>query len=391
MSKLLRTKWPRIRAYLVRGKVRFIVDARPEGRREVWRTEAEALASAEAIERQKNNQGALSFAELSSSERRDAAEALALLDGEGTLLDAARTHVRERERQVATAHVPRVSEAIAAYLNAKAAEEAKGEIARVTLNELRSKMGIVERAFGQRNLADIDESAVRDFLRHLPHRAEGKKNIKGKLSQFLNYCRREGKWITANPCEGVKVRVKPHDVRILSVAEVQRLLNAGQSIGGHASAVPYLAVQLFSGLRPFEAFQLRWEQVHFETRQIEVLAATSKTRESRFSEMEEVLIEWLLPHRQPHGPIIGANLFRTMRTVKAAAGLTPWVKDIPRHTFASYWLSVHKDRAALAETMGTSLQMIRSHYKRAIPESVAQSFWRLTPAKPGKIIAITAA
>jgi hypothetical protein len=38
--------------------------------------------------------------------------------------------------------------------------------------------------------------------------------------------------------------------------------------------------------------------------------------------------------------------------------------------------------------MGTSLDMIKSHYRRAIPETLAQEFWKLAlaPESPGKII-----
>jgi hypothetical protein len=37
--------------------------------------------------------------------------------------------------------------------------------------------------------------------------------------------------------------------------------------------------------------------------------------------------------------------------------------------------------------------MIKSHYKRAIPETVAKEFWKVSPGagKPGRIISITAA
>jgi hypothetical protein len=40
--------------------------------------------------------------------------------------------------------------------------------------------------------------------------------------------------------------------------------------------------------------------------------------------------------------------------------------------------------------MGTSLAMIKAHYKRAIPGEVAQEFWKLAPSpeSPGKIIPI---
>jgi hypothetical protein len=59
------------------------------GGRRFWRTPAEALAYAEQIERTNANEGAAGFAELSITERRDAAQALELLNGAGSLVDAA--------------------------------------------------------------------------------------------------------------------------------------------------------------------------------------------------------------------------------------------------------------------------------------------------------------
>jgi hypothetical protein len=159
-------------------------------------------------------------------------------------------------------------------------------------------------------------------------------------------------------------------------------------------------VQLFGGLRPYEAARLQWERIHFDTGQIEVLAETSKTRETRFVELEPLLTEWLLPFRLPDGLITGPLFAKTLRAVKAAAGFTfgedqsrPWPKDVLRHCYGSYWLAVHKDRAHLAELMGNSLQVIKTHYKRAIPSDVAEGFWKLTPAQapsPGKIIPVPA-
>jgi integrase len=247
------------------------------GGRRFWHSEAEALAYAEQIARTKDNEGAAGFAELSITERRDALEALAHLNGAGTLLDAAIVFIRERERRERLAASPTVNEAIDAYLSAKRAEEQRGEISRLTLYEIESKMRIVREAFGtSAKVTEIDEAAVAAFIRKLPHAARGKANIRTKLSQFLNYCRREGKWITANPTENIKVRVKNGDVKILAVPEIRQLLSAALACERPASVIPYLAVQLFAGLRPFEAARLRWERIGFETGQIEVLGKTSK-------------------------------------------------------------------------------------------------------------------
>jgi integrase len=401
-KKIIREKWPRVYLTPKNGQLVWCVDSRKRGfsagGRRFWHTEAEALAYAEQIERTRDNEGAAGFAELSITERRDAALALAHLDGAGTLLDAAILFMRERECQARLTHIPTTDEAINAYVSVKRAEEERGEISRLTLYEIESKMRIVREAFGERKVTEIDEAAVAAFIRELPHAARGKANIRTKLSQFLNYCRREGKWITVNPAENVKVRVRNGEVKILSVPEVRQLLKAACTCELPASVTPYLAVQLFAGLRPFEALQLRWEQVHCETGQIEVLGTTSKTGETRFAALEPLLSEWLLPFRAREGRITGPFFAETLRAVKAGAGFTfgadgtrPWPKDVLRHCYGSYWLAVHKDRAHLAELMGTSLDMIKSHYRRAIPREVAEEFWKLTPAPEilGKIIPLS--
>lgn len=274
--KVIRAEWPRVSWVTKDGQLVLCVDSRKTGfaagGRRFWHSEAEALAYAEEIARTKDNEGAAGFAELSPPQRRDAAVALAHLDGAGTLLDAAILFMRERERRERLAAIPTVDEAITAYLQTKRTEAQSGQIARVTYGELVAKMHIVRRAFGGYKVTEIDEAMIADFIRKLPHAARGRHAIRTKLSQFLNYCRREGKWITVNPCENVKVRVKnDKDVEILSVQQARQLLNAAQTCEYPASVIPYLAVQLFAGLRPTEAAKLRWERIHFQTSQIEVL------------------------------------------------------------------------------------------------------------------------
>jgi integrase len=396
-NTILRKQWPRVRWQFNHGRRQVIVDARPTGRREFWNTPAEALASAEAIARQRANEGAASFAELEPAERRDAAEALSLLNGRGTLLDAARAFVTAAEYQERQAHVPTVSEAINAYLTAKRQEEACGELSRLTMRELRGKMRLIGAAFGERKVTELDEAAIRDFLRKLPQRPRTKHNIKTKLGQFLNFCRREGKWIQSNPIESVKVKIKSHDVEILSLDELKRLITAAVTSEHSSVVVPFIAVQLFAGLRPYEAQYLQWSSIHFETAQIEIKAATSKTRESRFVPMEPLLTQALLPYRQVKGTIIGPRFRRTLKEVKIAAGFGPggraWPVDVLRHCYGSYWLAVHRDRAHLAELMGNSLAVIKTHYRRAIPPQIAHEYWQLSFSLPqtAKIIPIRAA
>ena len=396
--KLIRKDWPRVYSLIHHGNLRFITDSRKtgfaEGKREMWKSEAEALASAETIADQKQTHGTASFAELLPVERRDAAEALELLRGTGaTLLDAARVFIRERERELAAAHSPTVEEAVNAYINAKRIEEAAGEIERLTLREIESKMRIVKAEFGPEKVTNVDGALVREWIRRLPHRPQGKKNILTKTVQFFNYAKNEGKWISANPAEGITITVKNGDVSILAIQEVKTLLEAAIKSDNSASVIPYLAVQLFAGLRPFEAERLDWSRVYFGTNQIEVLGETSKTGETRYVKLEPGLIAWLKPFRENQGRIIGPFFVETLRAVKEAAGFTfgdddtrPWPKDVLRHCFGSYWLAVHKDRAHLAEEMGNSVAVIKRRYRKAIPEEIAKGYWKILPKlKKGQI------
>jgi hypothetical protein len=63
-----------------------------------------------------------------------------LLDGTGSLVDAVRCFVRETARRRDTADVPTVAEAIDAYLAAKRAVHERGEISKLTVYELVSKI-----------------------------------------------------------------------------------------------------------------------------------------------------------------------------------------------------------------------------------------------------------
>jgi integrase len=144
-----------------------------------------------------------------------------------------------------------------------------------------------------------------------------------------------------NPADEIKVPVKRHRIEILAIGQAETLLRTGERFERPQSVVPYLLVSLFAGLRPGEAEQLTWEKIHFGTEEIEVLGATSKTREERFVHMEPTLIELLLPYRKAGGPIVGSNFTKDFKQVRRSAGFDTdenacrRPKDVLRHTYAS--------------------------------------------------------
>jgi hypothetical protein len=82
--------------------------------------------------------------------------------------------------------------------------------------------------------------------------------------------------------------------------------------------------------------------------------------------------------------------------VRAAAGFSvrgnkgePWPADVLRHSYASCWLTIYKNRAELAELMGNSAAIIGKHYRRPIPQAEAEEWFAIWPdAEDSKIIAM---
>jgi integrase len=386
-KKPIRAKWPKVYPVVVHGRERFMVDSRrtgfSESRRTFHETRAEAIATAEQIERIMENEGAAGFADLSPEERRDAAEALAILaEYEGSLVTAARAYAAAIAAERKRANGLTVKEALDGYLKAKRAETERGELSRYTYWELCSKGNKIRDAFGEKRISEIDHAGIGEFLAQLHLKPRGKSNVLLKLGQFLNWAVGQ-KMIATNPATGLKVKVPKCEVEILTVKEAKALLRAAEESEHATNVVPYLVVGLFCGLRPFEAQQLRYEQIDFRTKQIEVLKETSKARENRFVEMEPLLTEWLKPYRKKTGLIVGPGFRKDWDTIRQSAGIERWPVDVLRHTYGSHWLAVHKNRADLAERMGNSVQIIKRSYRKAIPKQVAEQYWRLRPKAKG--------
>src|SRR5260221_1878112 len=140
--KLILEKWPRVDRVHVHGRERFMVDARkagfPKGKRTFYETEEQAIGVAEVLEVELLNHGARAFAELSPLQRKDAVEALQILEPmEGaTLFKAARHYADFLAAEAKRATGPTVKEALARYLEAKRAEHKAGILRKLSIYDL---------------------------------------------------------------------------------------------------------------------------------------------------------------------------------------------------------------------------------------------------------------
>ena len=379
-GKVVRRAWPSVAIVAKNGRAMYRVDGRPSAGRKFYAERAEAIAFAEELARLKGDGGKVALS-MPAELRQDAIEAATILEPWGrSLAEAAKHYAAHLKAEKARAAAVTIETAVKDYLDAKWQEHERGELADLTMSELRLRMGIVQRAFAGQRIIDLDQKAIQAFLDGLPHSARTRLNIRIKLSQLLNHCRRRG-WIASNAAELTSVRVPARDVAALSIAESTKLLRAAERC---PTLLPHVAVALFAGLRPGELAALRWNDVHFATAQIEVRPETSKTRQRRFVPLDPLLAEWLLPQRRPSGKIMPPNFQKLWKALRSDAGLVKlsgkrgWA-DILRHTHATFWLAIHGDRPRLAEHLGNSVDVIRNFYRKAVPLAEAEKFWQLRP------------
>jgi len=179
----------------------------------------------------------------------------------------------------------------------------------------------------------------------------------------------------------------PAEVRTLSPEELAKLLSvrAHAEEHGRASAgfVQLLALQAFAGLRHAESCRLNWRDVHLEERYIYVPAQIAKTGRDRVVPIADNLAAWLAPAIRPSGPVCPiAQTSGALTKAKKAAGLPAArneSRNILRKSFISYRLAVTHNITQVAEEAGNSPSVIRSNYKRPIPESEGRRWFNLWP------------
>jgi integrase len=400
---LSRVRFPKIRDLGALIKKRYLVDARPHTRKR-FETLAQAKTFADQLAVERSNQGVESLS-FSTADRIAAAHCIARLrKWSKTITEATDYFVdhleHERERQDSLL----VSVCIDQFVDRLACDVAKKVLARNSFREARFRAREFSSVFGALHIAELNEQQFRCYLDQRSGSPQTKRNIWGAFSKFCSFCVRRG-YIDRNPVAGLKIKVPRKDVTIFSIDEVRTLLNAAGA-SKHAAdvnynratavveaeLVPYFTIALFAGLRPTEILRLNWEQVSLATKTITVLAHTTKVRETRYVPINETLSQWLpVDLVEASGPIVGANFTNKFRSVLRAAGyggtrvgpsVEPtrrWTPDICRHSFGSYWLALHKNRAELAEIMGNSVQVIRRHYRAPVLEADAVAYFALLP------------
>ena len=175
-----------------------------------------------------------------------------------------------------------------------------------------------------------------------------------------------------NPASGVKdLRGQEGRTRFLTTDEIQALLAAATK-----RFRPMLVVALHTGMRRGEIFQLRWVDVDFQNRIVNVHRRT-KTSKNRAIPMDETLYETLcelhasrqselvFPSRSTGEELV--DISRVFPPVCQKAGIKNFRFHDLRHTFASHLVMCGTDLAVVRDLLGHSTVRMTERYAHLAP------------------------
>jgi integrase len=302
--------------------------------------------------------------------------------------------IRFREWRKATAGAPSlpavIEAAIAAHANAS--ESLTVAEAIVMRNESAAKRGLSERhkrdlrlrlkkfgeTFGSRQIASITTAEIDSWLHKLGV---------GPVA-WMNYARSVNSIFAAAskrvtlPRNPVKQLEKPKVAKkapaILTPSHCRILLSSAPP-----EIIPILVLQAFCGVRLAEAQRIKWENVVMDGKSpyVELPSTVTKTNRRRNPPIPKNALEWLRPLRglpKTSIEVTHDKYHSALQAAAAAAGID-WKPNILRHSFGTYRLAVAKSAAQVAEEMGNSPTVVRSHYQNITSPEDARAWFNVTP------------
>jgi len=188
-----------------------------------------------------------------------------------------------------------------------------------TKANLRLRLNAFAGSVGNLRVADFTPDALEAYLGQRNLSPASKDNDRRAVSRFFSWCiQRPRRWATTNPCREVRVaRGEKAPPAVLTLQECSRLMSAAKA-HRRGRLVPYTAVCLFGGLRPFEAARLRWEQVNLHDGEIRVEANQTKTKRPQVVAICDTLAAWLKANKGK--PFFPSNWRKDFDVIKAKAG-----------------------------------------------------------------------
>ena len=354
------------------------------GRAKAWR-------DAKEIERTNASRATTAtLTRLDQTEAFDAEKALAMLDGKGTLCDAASAFLAS---YVSPDTAISMGSAAKLYDDDRGKFVLRGLLSKPQHKCTRAKVERFVNWIGpDLAFATITKKRFQDFLDGTFTSPKNYENIRGALSHFVKWGVGEG-YLNADPTIGVtslgrQISKARGVAKTKSPAEIREMFTWLEA--NAPEIIPAYALMTFAGIRPCqksgEIIKLRPAQVNLNLGVITVLPEVSKVKEKRKFKMTPNLKAWLRAYPvTDETPLVCHNWGRLRNSIGDRFKLS---HDVMRHSAITYWVAKNKSIYDAADQFGNSEAIIRKHYKDADrTEAEAEEFFEIFPREScGKMV-----
>lgn len=240
-----------------------------------------------------------------------------------------------------------------------------------TISNLEARMNAFLSLSGIEEVTELSITSVQEYLERPGISPRTSRNDRLAISNFCSFCV-DRSYLAENPVSKVKPpKVEEGEIRILTIEQSQRLIEAAREING-GSSLKYFAIALYAGIRPNEIERLDEKAVDLDHKIIRVTHA--KARGRRIVDIQPALFAIL--EETEKLPIIALNHRRIFDQVRKKAGLLDsWQEDILRHSFISYIMALTNDENYAARQAGNSPDVIYRHYFAIARKPDAEMFF----------------
>ena len=277
----------------------------------------------------------------------------------------------------------------------------------MTRNDATSKAGVIRETLGERYLDSLTEREIEEWR---DGKLKGSNRYRNNILAHLRHLfERARVWGFVpkghNPAREVSsLKIPRAEPVVWEPKTLKKCLEWYQKSEkpDAGSKIVFLSLGAFAGMRPSEIEGvvgerdgLQWEDIDFKQRHIRIRSdVAGKLAEPRYITFTEkpgsgltneladtiwtTLCSWIEPHRQRSGSVTFRKCQRLVSPeLREAKLITGWPKDGLRHTWISSMLALGVARDWVAELAGNSPEIIRTNYKRPLPEKTALQWFKV--------------
>ncbi len=301
----------------------------------------------------------------------DAAEAIEILAGRATLVQAAREYAERHP----VGPTETIQETCDRYIQDMREHGAR----KSSIRDKRSKFGILCRDLGKMPTIQLDDKTTETWLKNRGYGHATTKSHRVAIQNLRNFYAGRKRARHLND-ETLPQTWSVEKVRgLFSVAEKQV-----------PEIIPAMVALWFAGVRPDEMLRLTWDNVDLATKSLHVPPEAAKTRTSRVVDLGDSAVEWLIRHRRTGKLISSYPTYRRLRTkLQEALKIPEWPRDCPRHTFATM---LYKATENLNRTMeqlghfGSSSVFVRHYKGQPVTRQQAAEYFTIRPGQGNPIV-----